>query len=252
MTNQLPQHSNLQFRECGTGPAVLLVHGWMVSGRAWDRLLPALPGYRVVVPDLPGCGETPADPAGTTLDGLVARLAAFCDMLDLDAVRLVGHSMGGQLAMLLAAARPERFASLTLMNPVPVQGLDFPGELQPLFRDCGGDRARIAEIVDMSCNSLDDDGREELIEDGLQTSAETISAGFDAFRNGDPGASLARATLPTTIIATDDPFLPAAFLGPAVVERLPNARLVELSGPGHYPQVEKARETAELLRGLLA
>ncbi|HEX7047866.1 MAG TPA: alpha/beta hydrolase [Gammaproteobacteria bacterium] len=241
----------LEFRRSGSGPAVLLVHGWMVSGRIWDRLLPLLPDFSLILPDLPGSGTTPAS-GDVTLDNLLVALAAFCETQDLQDAHLVGHSMGGQLAALLAAKLPHRFKTLTLMNPVPVQGLDFPVELQPLFRNCGGDRENIGKIIDMSCRALDDAGRELLVEDGLNTVPQAIHTSFDAFRRGDSEASLAHATMPTTIIATDDPFLPAAFLQTAVVDRLSNARLVNLPGPGHYPQIETPRETAELLRDLLA
>lgn len=241
----------LEFRQFGSGPAVLLVHGWMVSGRVWDRLLPLLPDFGLIVPDLPGSGATPAND-DATLGGWLADLTAFCETQDLQGAHLVGHSMGGQLAALLATKLPQRFKTLTLMNPVPVQGLDFPAELQPLFRDCGGDRENIGRIIDMSCRALDDAGRELLVEDGLNTVPQTIRTSFDAFRSGDSEASLTHATMPATIIATDDPFLPAAFLQTAVVDRLSNARLVNLPGPGHYPQIEMPRKTAELLRNLLA
>ncbi|HEX7029104.1 MAG TPA: alpha/beta hydrolase [Gammaproteobacteria bacterium] len=243
--------SSLRFRESGRGPAVLLVHGWMVSGRVWDRLPPLLEDFRLVRPDLPGTGATP--PAGRrTLDDLVADLAVFCDAQNLQGAHLVGHSMGGQLAALLATRLPGRFATLTLMNPVPVQGLDFPAELQPLFRGCGGDRDGIERIVDMSCLSLDAAGRGLLIEDALNTAPDAISTAFDAFRLGDANASLERVTLPATVIATDDPFLPPAFLQAAVVDRLPHARLIHLRGPGHYPQFEAPGETAALLREIFA
>ncbi|HEX6927610.1 MAG TPA: alpha/beta hydrolase [Gammaproteobacteria bacterium] len=253
MKNRNPSPSiSLHFHETGRGQIVLLVHGWMVSGRVWDRLLPRLSGFRVLAPDLPGAGLTPADDDEVSLDNRVARLAAFCERQDLHETHLVGHSMGGQLAALLAAKLPHRFATLTLLNPVPVQGLDFPAELQPLFRNCGGDRDSIGRIIDMSCLQLDPAGRELLVEDGLKTSPRAVSTGFDAFRCGDSRASLDSLQVPATVVATDDPFLPPAFLQSAVVDRLPHARLVTLHGPGHYPQIEAPRETADLLRDCFA
>lgn len=252
MNNQPSIPAPLAFREAGTGPTVLLVHGWLVSGRSWEWLEPGLDGFRLILPDLPGSGETPPDPAGDSLAERVSRLGALCEMLDIRDAHLVGHSMGGQLAALLAAALPARFATLTLLNPVPVQGLDFPTELQPSFRDCGGKREDIGRIVDMSCLRLDAEGRELLVEDGMRTAPASVSAAFEAFRHGIPDASLANATLPATVIATDDPFLPPAFLQSAVADRLPSGRLVMLPGPGHYPQVEMPRETAALLRDVFA
>lgn len=241
--------ATIQYRVSGAGPDALLIHGWMVSGRVWDALLPLLDGYRLIVPDLRGSGESPAG-ASAGIEDHLADLSALCDKLDLHDAHLVGHSMGGQLAALLAALSPERFRSLTLMNPVPVDGLPFPEELQPLFHSCGGNREQLGRIVDMSCLRLSADARERMLDDAENTDAATVSASFDAFRLGLPGTSLKEATMPATVIATDDPFLPAAFLDQAVASRLPDARLVHLAGPGHYPQAEAPRETADLLRSL--
>jgi non-heme chloroperoxidase len=57
---------------------------------------------------------------------------------------------------------------------------------------------------------------------------------------------------PTLVVATDDPFLPPAFLRQAVVSLIRGARLAVLPGPGHYVQVERPRETAALLEAFLA
>src|SRR5690606_22640022 len=93
MNNQPSIPAPLAFRETGTGPTVLLVHGWLVSGRSWERLEPGLDGFRLVLPDLPGSGETPPDPAADSLAERVSRLAALCEMLDIRDAHLVGHSM---------------------------------------------------------------------------------------------------------------------------------------------------------------
>ena len=57
---------------------------------------------------------------------------------------------------------------------------------------------------------------------------------------------------PTLVVATDDPFLPPAFLRQAVVQPIRGARMTHLPGPGHYPQVERPHETAALVGAFLA
>lgn len=242
----------LRHRETGSGPAVLLVHGWMVSSHVWDALLPLLPDYRLILPDLNGSGGTTAGGSAMTLDGCVADLLAFCEELDLQGVHLVGHSMGAQLATLLAARAPRRFSTLTLVTPVPVSGLSLPDEVQSLFRNSGGDRNRLGAILDMACLKLPAEKREAMLDDAMRIAPAVISTGFEAWRRGRPETMLEPVSMPTTVIATDDPFLPPAFLEQAVVAQLPNAQLVHLPGPGHYPQVESPRETTELLRSLFA
>lgn len=248
-TQETVKTQPIRYHATGNGQTVMLVHGWMVSGRVWHRLLPLLHDFRVVVPDLRGSGASAALARGSvTLADHVADLAALLETLDIRDAHLVGHSMGGQLAALLAAGLPERFRTVTLLNPVPVRGLDFPADLQPLFRNCGGDAAQIGQIIDMSCLCADVTAKAALLEDALTTSADVISTGFEAFRRGDADAALDRLNMPTTVIATDDPFLPPAFLQQSIVDQLPNARLEHLPGPGHYPQVEMPAETVDLLR----
>ena len=233
----------MQYRETGTGNApVLLIHGWMVTGRVWDWLLPLLGERRVIVPEL-WHESTP------TLDRLLDSLRALCSRLQLNACHLVGHSMGGQLATLLAAAAPERFSSLTLLNPVPVDGMALPPDIQTFFRRAGGNAEALGRILDMSRTALAPDRRERLLAEALRLDPAIVTASFDAWHVGQETVDLAAVTMPATVLATDDPFLPPAFLETQVVQRLPNARLVSLSGCGHYPQVEAPRATAQEMTG---
>ena len=241
--------NRFSFRRSGKGDErILLVHGWMASGRIWDRVLPLLDGYRSYVPDLYGSGRSISIGNAVTLDDYVNDLAALCEMHGLDDIHLVGHSMGGQIATLLAARQPDRFRTLTLLNPVPVDGLSLPEELQPLFRNCGGSAESLERIIDMACLKLDAEGRALMLDDALRIPPTLISTGFEAWRRGCKDISLDDLAMPTTVIATDDPFLPATFLEQAVVARLPRARLEYLSGAGHYPQMELPASTAARLR----
>jgi pimeloyl-ACP methyl ester carboxylesterase len=80
--------------------------------------------FRVIVPDLPGFGDTGYLPGKSyTLDAQVARLKDFVDVLHLDRVHLVGNSMGGYIAAAFAARHPEKVATLGLFNAA---GVDMP------------------------------------------------------------------------------------------------------------------------------
>lgn len=109
----------IRYREQGTGPTVVLIHGVLVSGSVWDRLLPLLsPHARCIVPDLPlGAHELPMNRAADlSPPALAALIAEFIERLELDDVTLVGNDTGGALCQLVVAAHPERIGRLVLTN----------------------------------------------------------------------------------------------------------------------------------------
>lgn len=112
--------TTLAFRTLGDGPPLLCLPGG--PGRAAEYLgdLGGLSAHRtLILPDTRGTGAsaTPADPGTYRVDRLVADVEALRRHLGMDRVDLLGHSAGGSLAMLYAAAHPDRLASLTLVAP---------------------------------------------------------------------------------------------------------------------------------------
>ena len=108
----------------GNGPDVLLVHGFPDDGNVWRKQVPALvkAGYRVIVPDTRGCGEseTPTGTAAYTLDNLVADLVAVLDAFGIDKVRLVAHDWGAVIGWQFCIRHPERverYIALSVGHP---------------------------------------------------------------------------------------------------------------------------------------
>jgi pimeloyl-ACP methyl ester carboxylesterase len=103
----------------GSGPVVVLVHGLLVNGRLWERVVPLLAeNFRVVVPDLPlgSHREAMRPDADLSPAGLARLVADFIDALGLTDVTLVGNDTGGAICQLVAADHPKRLARLVLTN----------------------------------------------------------------------------------------------------------------------------------------
>ena len=110
--------TKMVYRKFGSGPAVVMVHGWPLSGVTWRGLVQRLQrDFTCYVPDLPGAGDSPWDP--TTREAfhdfgvLVHR---FVDALELDEFALVGHDSGGTMARIAAARARGRVTALALTN----------------------------------------------------------------------------------------------------------------------------------------
>jgi pimeloyl-ACP methyl ester carboxylesterase len=118
--------ARLHVVERGQGPALLLVHGLAGQLRhfTYDIVDRLAAHYRVVALDRPGSGYSTRTPdASATLGAQADILAALIDHLQLDRPVVVGHSMGGAVALALAQRHPERVAALALIAPLthPVQ-----------------------------------------------------------------------------------------------------------------------------------
>ncbi len=130
-TRRVALHGHeLAVTDVGEGPAIVLVHGLMSSRRTWDAQLERLAvDHRVVAPDLFGHGDS-AKPVGDySLGAHAASLRDLLDELDLSAVTVVGHSLGGGIAMQLSYLFPDRVQRIVLVSS---GGLGR--ELNPLLR----------------------------------------------------------------------------------------------------------------------
>lgn len=129
----------------GSGPALLLLHGFTGSGASWDRHLPTFSrGYSTVAVDLIGHGasDAPVDPGRYRMERCVADLVALLDHLGIDRAAVLGYSMGGRVALHLALAAPERVSALVLESASP--GIADPAARQARVRS---DEA-LAEMIE--------------------------------------------------------------------------------------------------------
>ena len=113
---------DLYYEDHGSGPPVVLIHGYPLSGRAWDKQLPVLleANRRVITYDRRGFGKSSQPTSGYDYDTFAADLNALMEKLDLHEATLVGHSMGtGEVTRYLGAYGSARVARAVLVSPIP-------------------------------------------------------------------------------------------------------------------------------------
>jgi len=127
----------------GSGPALLLCHGWPELGHSWRHQVPALvaAGYRVIVPDMRGYGGTdaPDEVADYTILHLVGDQVALLDALGIDHCTIIGHDWGAPVAWHAALLRPDRFRAVAGLA-VPWSPRGSHGSLISMARAQGMDR----------------------------------------------------------------------------------------------------------------
>jgi pimeloyl-ACP methyl ester carboxylesterase len=112
----------IYYEDHGAGQPVVLIHGYPLSGRAWDKQVPALldAGYRVITYDRRGFGRSSQPATGYDYDTFAADLSTLMERLDLHDAVLAGHSMGtGEVTRYLARYGPARVAKGVLVAPIP-------------------------------------------------------------------------------------------------------------------------------------
>ena len=112
----------IYYEDHGTGQPVVLIHGYPLSGRAWDKQVPVLleAGHRVITYDRRGFGNSSQPAIGYDYDTFAADLRALVEHLDLHEAVLVGHSMGtGEVTRYLGTYGSARVAKGVLVSPIP-------------------------------------------------------------------------------------------------------------------------------------
>lgn len=247
--------TRLRYRAFGGGPrAVVLVHGWMVSGAVWNDLLEAWQpeGVRLLVPDLRGAGSSEPSRSDYALARYAEDVIAVMTAAGVDRAVVAGHSMGGQIAQLVAATAPKRVEGLVLVCPVPAGGLVLPKEAHELFLHSGGNPAAQAKILELAAPKLSAPSRARLLEDAGRLSPEAIARSFEAWSVGGFAGRLGALRTPTLVVGSEDAFLPPQLLQETVVRPIFGARLVCLAGAHHYVPNERPAELAGLLEAFLA
>ncbi len=120
---------DLYYEDHGSGAPVVLIHGYPLSGRAWDKQVPVLleAGHRVIAYDRRGFGRSSQPTAGYDYDTFAGDLRILIEELDLRDVTLVGHSMGtGEVTRYLGSYGSERIARGVLISPIPPFLLQAP------------------------------------------------------------------------------------------------------------------------------
>jgi pimeloyl-[acyl-carrier protein] methyl ester esterase len=220
-------------------PRVFL-HGWGLHGGIWSETLAALPG---AAPDLPGYGVMPAIApysAETLADAVAATLA--------EPVHLIGWSLGGMVALALAARHPDQVAKLVLMGASPAF-VNRPGwehglapEVLAGFADSLTQDHRATLLRFLSLQARGGDAarevigrlRETVFQRGEPNSA-TLAAGLDLLRDVDLRDLAPSIACPALVVhGAYDTLCPAA-AGQWLAERIPGARLALHERAAHAP-----------------
>ncbi|MER6027642.1 alpha/beta fold hydrolase [Streptomyces sp. NPDC001851] len=231
------------------GVPVLLIHGHPFDRSMWRPQVDALvdAGYRVVVPDLRGYGQSTVVPGTTLLSDFARDLTHVLDHLGAERAVVAGLSMGGQIAMEFHRRHPERVAALVLAGTSPVaeteQGRDFRNALADRLL-AEGMEGYAAEVIDKMIAPHHVTGLPEVAGHVLGMMRATAPAGAAAALRGRAGRPDYRSTLrdvrvPTLVmVGADDTCTPVA-QAELVHGLVADSALVVVDDAAHLPNLEQ-------------
>jgi pimeloyl-ACP methyl ester carboxylesterase len=245
-------------------PVVLCLHSLFVDARAFAALADLLSDeFRVICPDLPGYGDSEKPPPSRFSYGVDAFAEALVDLyggLGLRRAIVIGHGLGGSIAMTLTARHPELVSRLVLIDPICRQIPLFLGHRALLVPFVGG----IVYKQLVGRTAFRTIFRDRLYGEGATIRSQTIDAYFESFNSPAGRGSLlatlratadtrpvlaqtVRLNLPTLVVwGRHDRFQPASF-GQRLSREIRNAGF-ELLNAGHSPHEELPDELAPCLR----
>ncbi|MCB9457862.1 MAG: alpha/beta hydrolase [Anaerolineaceae bacterium] len=260
------QPIQLHYTCAGAGPDVLLIHGWASSGKMWQVMTDALQDRaRFWAIDLAGFGASPSLPANPMLDinTHAALVMDFCDQHGIQPKAIVGHSMGGMLALKLALLRPELAEALVLLAPV-VTGR-FTLELNRLVSTDVGSFALarskpfwwlaqselLAPLLSVPAY-VGVEAAERIRQDFIRATWQAATGALASIARENLEPDLRRIQQPTLVlIGAEDTTVPPQE-GRLAAHRLQNARLLELPGVNHQPLDEQPDTVIAALGAFLA
>ena len=243
---------DLYYEDHGSGPPVVLIHGYPLSGRAWDRQVPALleAGQRVITYDRRGFGKSSQPSSGYDYDTFAADLDILMQKLDLQEATLVGHSMGtGEVTRYLGTYGSARANRAVLVSPIPpflkktgdnpegLPGAMFDGFVQAAKADTPAWMKGFLE----NFYNLDVLGGKLVSEQAFQASfnVATAASAIAAVAciptwEADFRADLPKIDIPVLVVQGDaDRILPLAFTGKRLPGLIKGMKLAVIDGGPH-------------------
>jgi pimeloyl-ACP methyl ester carboxylesterase len=248
----------IEIRELGQGPALLLIHGYPLDGAMWSAVSRRLSDrFRVLKPDLPGRPDNLAEP-----DGSIESYADFIQSVAAAAGEpfgLVGFSMGGYVALALMKRRPEAVRALALVDTRAVADdeatrakrveaiatLQAEG-VEPIAESMLG---KLLAPASLARRELVDRVRRII----LRQKADTLKSDLLAMRDRADSTELLREiAVPTLVVVGEHDVISPQAECEMMAKAIPNAKLVTIPGAGHLTPMETPGSVAESLGGFFA
>jgi len=243
----------LAYTRRGKGTPLVLLHGYPLDHHLWDDVAPLLEDtFELILPDLRGFGESTTVDSPFTMDDYASDIAGLLDQLGIQKTAIVGHSMGGYVALAFARLYPERVSGLGLVSSQVLA--DPPDRKEGRYKSAAdvSDKGIGGVVETMTPKFTSDEPLQAFARETMerQQPAAFIGALKAMAERIDSTPLLSSFKFPVVIIHGEADALIPIDRAREVKKAIPHAHLVELNGAGHMPMMEAKEETAIALKHL--
>ena len=245
---------NIAYDRRGTGPTLVLIHGYPLDHTIWNDVAPLLEtDFDLLIPDLRGFGESDVMEADDSMIGFASDIAGLLTHLKIRNAFLAGHSMGGYVALAFAREYEDRVAGLALVSS---QVLPDPADRKEARYATAEQvlKEGVGSVVESMAPKLSADARIQEFARGLIARQRPLGI-YSALRamaeRLDSSDLLPTFTFPVVMIHGEaDALIPAERAREGKLA-IPHAHLEVIPGAGHLPMMENPQATADGLKKLL-
>jgi pimeloyl-ACP methyl ester carboxylesterase len=255
----------LYYERKGTGPDLLLIHGWASSTRMWERFADALQHeFCCWSVDLAGFGASPVPPdVRPDMDFHMHSLIEFCEHHQIQPRAVIGHSMGGMLALKLANARPELVERLVLVCPVVTGRFGLKANTffsSPVGRFMAARTKNVWALMQSETLApllvapmyVDKAIQNRCVQDFQRATWQSAITALESIAQENLEPILPQIPHPTLVVVGKKDYTVPPGEGQIAAAKLPNARLVKFNKSHHQPLDEEPEQFVQTARDFLS
>jgi non-heme chloroperoxidase len=239
----LANHLTLEYTERGTGPAIVLLHGYTDSCYAFDEVMDRMPStMRALAPTQRGHGDSSHPAAGYHIEDFAADVVAFMDATGVSRAALVGHSMGSLVAQAVALAHPERVSHLVLIGAATTFDNPVVRDLEAAVRDLRDPVPRefVTEFQASTVyRPIPDEILARVVSESMKLPARAWRDAMAGILTYSSGARLARLTMPTLVVWGDRDEIAPRVEQDRLRDSICTSTLTVYKDAGHSPHWEQ-------------